>query len=91
MPAIVAACCPQLRDSLWAHPDVMPTAEDLDNPDALIARLTGQAAGVVPEPDDMDRALQDLLDGKSFGDAPAEDSGDADGSDDRPVDGDTPV
>jgi hypothetical protein len=47
----------------------MPTAEDLDNPDALIARLTGQAAGIVPEPDEMDRALRDLLDGKSF-DAP---------------------
>ena len=83
---VTEAAGPELRDSLWAHPDVMPTAEDLDNPDALIARLTGQAAGVLPEPDDMDRALQDLLDGKSFGDAPEEpeDSGD------RPVDGDTP-
>jgi putative hydrolase len=81
---LTEAVGPQLRDSLWAHPDVMPTAEDLDNPDALIARLLGQAAGIAPEPDDMDRALQDLLDGKSFGDGPAEDSGD--GSSDHPVD-----
>jgi putative hydrolase len=75
----------ELRDSLWAHPDVMPTADDLDNPDALIARLKGEAAGIVPEPDDMDRALQDLLDGKDFGTAPSDDAGDG------PVDGDQPV
>jgi putative hydrolase len=75
----------ELRDSLWAHPDVMPTADDLDNPDALIARLKGEAAGIVPEPDEMDRALQDLLDGKDFGTAPSDDVGDG------PVDGDQPV
>jgi putative hydrolase len=75
----------ELRDSLWAHPDVMPTADDLDNPDALIARLKGEAAGIVPEPDAMDRALQDLLDGKDFGTAPSDDAGDG------PVDGDQPV
>jgi putative hydrolase len=75
----------ELRDSLWAHPDVMPTADDLDNPDALIARLKGEAAGLVPEPDAMDRALQDLLDGKDFGTAPSDDAGDG------PVDGDQPV
>jgi putative hydrolase len=57
-----------MRDELWSHPDSMPTAEDLDNPDALIARLTGVAAGVTPELDEMDRALQDLLDGKDFND-----------------------
>ena len=64
---VTEAVGPQLRDSLWAHPDVMPTAEDLDNPDALIARLLGQATGITPEPDEMDRALQDLLEGKGFG------------------------
>lgn len=57
----------EVRDSLWAHPDAMPTAEDLDNPDALIARLTGVAAGEAPALDEMDRALQDLLEGKDFG------------------------
>jgi putative hydrolase len=63
---VTEAVGPKLRDSLWAHPDVMPTAEDLDNPDALIARLLGQAAGITPEPDEIDRALRDLLEGKSF-------------------------
>jgi len=63
----------ELRDSLWSHPDAMPTAEDLDNPDALIARLTGVAAGEAPALDDMDRALQDLLEGKDFN-APGDDS-----------------
>ena len=28
------------RDALWSHPDLLPTAEDIDAPDALIARLT---------------------------------------------------
>lgn len=51
------------RDALWAHPDVVPTDADIDDPDALVARLTGPA----PEPDDIDRALEDLL---------ADDSGD---------------
>ena len=45
------------RDALWSHPDVMPTAADIDDPAALIARLTGGA----PEPDEVDRAIEDLL------------------------------
>jgi putative hydrolase len=45
------------RDALWAHPDLVPTAEDIDNPSALIVRLTATA----PEPDDMDLAIEDLL------------------------------
>ncbi len=45
------------RDELWSHPDLVPTAADLDDPTALIARITaGQ-----PEPDDIDQAIQDLL------------------------------
>ncbi len=63
-----------VRDSLWAHPDAMPTGADLDDPDALIARLAGVAAGVTPELDEMDRALQDLLDGKEFGEEPGAES-----------------
>ena len=47
------------RDALWSHPDVVPTAEDIDDPTALIARLTGPA----PEPDDLDREIESLLDG----------------------------
>ena len=45
------------RDALWAHPDLLPTAEDVTDPTALIARLSD------PEPprDDLDQAIEDLL------------------------------
>jgi putative hydrolase len=43
------------RDALWQHPDMLPTAEEIANPELLFARL---AQG----PDDgFDRALRDLL------------------------------
>lgn len=58
------------RDALWDHPDVVPTADDLDNPDGLIARLTAVARGDVPEPDEMDKALEDLLSGHDVTDEP---------------------
>jgi len=54
------------RDALWSHPDLMPTAEDLDNPGALVEKLSARARGEVAEPDEMDRALEDLLNGKDF-------------------------
>jgi hypothetical protein len=60
----------QARDALWDHPDVVPSAEDLDNPAGLIARLEAEARGETPAPDDMDKALEDLLDGKDFGPPP---------------------
>jgi len=56
----------EARDALWSHPDLIPDASDIDNPDAFITRLTSPA----PEPDEVDRAIDDLL-------------GDVDG-DDRP-------
>ncbi|MET0932964.1 MAG: zinc-dependent metalloprotease [Mycetocola sp.] len=52
------------RDALWAHPDVIPTGEDIDDPAALIARLEAHARGEVPEPDDFDTALENLLRGE---------------------------
>ncbi|MBC7589483.1 MAG: zinc-dependent metalloprotease, partial [Salinibacterium sp.] len=45
------------RDALWSHPDLVPTADDLDDPTALIERITGGE----PEPDDIDQAIEDLL------------------------------
>ena len=45
------------RDALWSHPDVVPSAEDITDPSALVARIT---AGE-PEPDDIDKALEGLL------------------------------
>ena len=45
------------RDALWQHPDVVPTAEDITDPSALLARLTSDEA----ELDDVDQAIEDLL------------------------------
>jgi len=47
----------EARDALWQHPDVVPTADDMADPSALIARLT---AGGTPR-DDVDQAIEDLL------------------------------
>jgi putative hydrolase len=55
------------RDGLWAHPDLTPTDADIDDPAALVARLTGGA----PEPDEIDKAIEDLLD-DATGDRPHE-------------------
>jgi putative hydrolase len=66
--AITDAVGATRRDELWAHPDLLPSSDDIDNPQRVIASLTGESA----EPDDVDRALSDLL---------ADDSGD------RPVEG----
>jgi putative hydrolase len=45
------------RDALWSHPDLVPTSDDVDDPTTLIARITaGEAV-----PDDVDQALEDLL------------------------------
>ncbi len=45
------------RDGLWSHPDLIPTGDDIDDPAALIARITDTTA----EPDDVDQAIEDLL------------------------------
>lgn len=66
--AVTAAVGVSARDELWSHPDVVPTGADIDDPAALIARITAGPA----EPDEMDRALEDLL-GDESGDRPHED------------------
>ncbi len=55
------------RDGLWAHPDVLPGSADIDDPTGLIARLTGGE----PERDDVDQAIEDLLNDER-GDRPRE-------------------
>ncbi len=45
------------RDELWSHPDLVPLASDIDDPSALIARITKGD----PAPDDIDQAIADLL------------------------------
>lgn len=54
---VTDAVGPEKRDELWSHPDFIPTGLDLDDPSTLIARIT---AGT-PEPDDVDQAIDDLL------------------------------
>lgn len=58
----------EARDALWSHPDLVPTADDIDNPEAFLARLTGPA----PEPDDIDQAISELLEDTDSEDRPRE-------------------
>jgi putative hydrolase len=58
--AVTDATGSDVRDELWSHPDLVPTAQDIDDPAALVARLQ---AGT-PAPDEMDQALEDLLRGE---------------------------
>jgi uncharacterized protein (DUF2342 family) len=44
------------RDSIWSHPDLLPTNEDIENPKPLIQKLRSQGTD-----DAMDVALRDLL------------------------------
>lgn len=68
--AVTDAVGQEARDRLWSHPDLLPQAADLDDPSALVARLTAQAAGREPERDEFDQAIEDLLRGD--GDRPTE-------------------
>jgi len=54
---IGAALGNEKRDALWDHPDFLPTAIDIDNPDKYVARIKSDL-GI---PDAMDQALRDLL------------------------------
>jgi putative hydrolase len=59
--AVTDAVGNEARDALWAHPDILPSSEDIDDPAALVTRLTGTAEGKQSELDDVDQALEDLL------------------------------
>lgn len=45
------------RDELWAHPDLLPTADDIDDPARIVDSLR---SGPVSD-DEFDQALNDLL------------------------------
>lgn len=47
----------QKRDELWDHPDLLPTASDIDAPDKYVARIKSDLG----MGDAMDQALRDLL------------------------------
>lgn len=59
--AVTDAVGNEARDALWAHPDILPTSADLDDPQSLVTRLTSTAKGDPPVLDDVDQALADLL------------------------------
>jgi putative hydrolase len=65
--AVTDAVGIEVRDALWDYPDLMPTAEDIDDPAALVARLEARARGEEPARDALDDALEALL----AGDLPA--------------------
>lgn len=54
---IGAAVGIEKRDSLWNHPDILPTANDIENASAIISKLREGAQ----LPDAFDQALRDLL------------------------------
>lgn len=59
--AVTDAVGMDARDDLWSHPDLLPQSSDLDDPSALVARLTAAASGQAPEQDALDQAIEDLL------------------------------
>lgn len=61
--AVTDAVGQEARDDLWSHPDLLPQSSDLDDPSAIVARLTAAANGQQPERDAVDQALEDLLRG----------------------------
>ncbi|WP_026373429.1 zinc-dependent metalloprotease [Agrococcus lahaulensis] len=65
--AVTDAVGPEVRDSLWDQADLMPGSADIDDPSRVIARLRG-----VGELDEMDLALQELLDDAERGDGEAD-------------------
>lgn len=77
--AVTDAVGTAARDALWDYPDLMPTAEDIDDPAALVARLQAHARGEAPARDAIDDALDALL-----AEAAGDDAGG--GQDDGPED-----
>ena len=77
--AVTDAVGPAARDALWDYPDLMPGADDIDDPAALVARLEARARGEEPARDEMDDALARLLAGEMPG---PDESGSGSGDDD---------
>jgi putative hydrolase len=63
--AIDEAVDSETRDSVWSHPDLLPTSDDIDDPSGLIARLSGPTR----TPDAMDDAIREILDDGTVDDA----------------------
>jgi putative hydrolase len=69
------------RDAIWHHPDLLPTAEDLDDPKGFSARRKLAEAS----DSEVDDALQKLLSG-GFDSAPEAEDGDGAGGQDSAAD-----
>ncbi|PVE64518.1 zinc-dependent metalloprotease [Microbacterium testaceum] len=69
------------RDALWDYPDLMPTSDDIDDPAALVARLTAASRGEAAPADAMDDALAQLLAEEASGGRDAGTDGSASGTD----------
>jgi putative hydrolase len=63
----------EARDGVWMHPDLLPTAADLDDP---LGFREDAAAPESMSADDFDAALRDLLDGPGEPDEPGGEPGD---------------
>ncbi|MGO1537874.1 MAG: zinc-dependent metalloprotease [Leucobacter sp.] len=73
------------RDGLWAHPDLLPTAEEIDHPARLLERIGLAGETQSTKSDEFDRALAQLLDGdlpphSDSQESPANEQDEADGS-----------
>lgn len=62
------------RDGLWAHPDMLPTAQDLDDPDGFVHREN-------PDFSELDKMLGDAAEGSGSGKGDGEADGGAEDSD----------
>lgn len=88
--AVTDAVGPAARDALWDYPDLMPGADDIDDPAALVSRLEARARGEEPARDEFDDALAKLLAGDGADDAESPGTGDGRPADDDPDAGGTP-
>jgi putative hydrolase len=66
----------EARDAIWAHPDLLPTATDLDDPLGFGENPELEAAAASFD-DDFDAALAELLDGPSASGDDSDDAADA--------------
>lgn len=76
------------RDAVWSHPDLLPTAADLDDPLGFVTAPADEAE----QDDDFDAALAELLDAEAGRDVGPEGSSEPDADDQTDADdqGDSP-
>ncbi|MBO0839230.1 MAG: zinc-dependent metalloprotease [Sciscionella sp.] len=71
----------QVRDGVWAHPDLVPTADDLDNPTDFVDRLDEQPAELADPIAELERTA-------AGEDKPSRNQTDEDATDDKPGEAD---